>query len=325
MENKPLLSICIPTYNRAAILQVTLRLLVTQIADLKDKGLISLYISDNASTDETKTVIQGFIEEGAPIEYSRNEINIGPDRNFLKCFQTAKGKYIWLLGDDDPVCEGAILKIVDVLQSEDLGLLHISPSHSENFGYKIYHDVNDFLCQVSYWITFISANIFRAEDVIKVKADEELLHSNMMQVPFFLSSASSHDKNAIIYDKLLDTHLYDDNGGFNFFKVFVDNQFKLWQKFVENGSVTNECFNYVKKDICKKFIGFYIAELLFLRRQLATKNKKEGRKGGYYIDDAWRILFKYYGKNAYFYAYLLNALEVTIMRVIKRIIRILFK
>lgn len=323
MENKPLLSICIPTYNRAAILQVTLRLLVTQIADLKDKGLISLYISDNASTDETKTVIQGFIEEGAPIEYSRNEINIGPDRNFLKCFQTAKGKYIWLLGDDDPVCEGAILKIVDVLQSEDLGLLHISTSHSENFGYKIYHDVNDFLCQVSYWITFISANIFRSDSVAKVQVNDELLHSYMMQIPFFLTSASSYVANAIIYEKLLDAPMDNgNNGGYNLFKVFVDHQFRYWQLFVDNDAIKYECIKEVKKHTLRCFVLFYIVELLFLRRQLRKNNEEYERSKGFYIEDAWSILFRYYGRCPYFYLALFKAICIAMMRKLKEMIKL---
>ncbi len=322
MENKPLLSICIPTYNRAAILEVTLRLLVTQIADLEDKGLVSLYISDNASTDETKTVIQGFIEEGAPIEYSCNEINIGPDKNFLKCFQTAKGKYTWLIGDDDPVSDRAIPYLLNIMQNEDLGLIHLSTSSLHGKGYKVYNNINNFLVGVSYWITFISANIFRSEDVIKVKVDDELLQSYLVQIPFFLTSATSHNKCAIIYDKLLDTPLYNSNGGYNFFKIFVDNQFNLWQLFVDKGTITTKCLDIVKKDTCKRFVSFHIAELLILRRQLRKKNEKKGLKGGYDVNNAWAILFKWYGKHFYFYFYILKALVISVKRIIKRILRV---
>ena len=45
----PLLSICIPTYNRAQFLDVSLRELISQASEISDS--IEIVISDNASTD----------------------------------------------------------------------------------------------------------------------------------------------------------------------------------------------------------------------------------------------------------------------------------
>lgn len=53
MENKrPLLSICIPTYNRAEILDKTLFLLFSNPDFNVDE--IEVVVSDNCSTDHTK-------------------------------------------------------------------------------------------------------------------------------------------------------------------------------------------------------------------------------------------------------------------------------
>ena len=324
MENKSLLSICIPTYNRAKILEVTLKRIIGQINELDNRNLVSLFISDNASTDNTQEVVQRFARQEVHIEYHCNEKNLGPDGNFLKCFQSATGKYVWLLGDDDPVSEGAICYLLNILQQGDYGLVHLSTSPTNEIGYKIYHDVNEYLMKVSYWITFISANIFQSEIISKININEEMIHSYLMHVPFFLTSATSYTQNIVIDRKMLDVHLVDDNGGYNFFKVFVQNQFTLWERFVDRGDITRFCLDFVKEDTYKRFISFYIGELLILRRQLQKKKKKKGLKGGYDIENAWRILFRYYGKKSYFYIYLLKALKLSFVRAVKRIGRFIF-
>ena len=79
MENKSLLSICIPTYNRAKILEVTLKRIIGQINELDNRNLVSLFISDNASTDNTQEVVQRFARQEVHIEYHCNEKNLGPD------------------------------------------------------------------------------------------------------------------------------------------------------------------------------------------------------------------------------------------------------
>ena len=90
---KPLLTIAIPTYNRAWCLRELLPVLADQ---LKDEPRVELIISDNASPDETPSVVQDFVARGLPVRYIRNSQNIGPDANFLQCFEQARGKYVWI-------------------------------------------------------------------------------------------------------------------------------------------------------------------------------------------------------------------------------------
>ena len=51
-----LLSICIPTYNRAQFLPALLESIITQINGHEDK--VEIIVSDNASTDNTKQITQ---------------------------------------------------------------------------------------------------------------------------------------------------------------------------------------------------------------------------------------------------------------------------
>lgn len=125
MAKQPLLSICIPTWNRSKILSISLKSFQEQLASI-DSSEIEIFVSDNASDDDTPLVVQSFIDQGLPITYNRNPENVGAAGNFIKCMQWASGKYIWLLGDDDLLNDGAISYILDLIRNGDYGLIHLS-------------------------------------------------------------------------------------------------------------------------------------------------------------------------------------------------------
>ena len=115
-NNTPLLSICIPTWNRAEFLEKSLISIYNQINTIPF-GEIELYISDNCSDDSTSEVVDKYIQLGIPITYNRNECNLGAAKNFLQCMRWASGKYILLLGDDDILKAGAINTILSNAQN----------------------------------------------------------------------------------------------------------------------------------------------------------------------------------------------------------------
>jgi hypothetical protein len=114
-EKKPLLSICIPTHNRAELLRSTLSAVAPQVKDLEDE--VELLISDNCSVDNTKAVVDSF-RESCPIGYHRNNENIGYARNIaLLTDKLAHGEYGWIIGDDDTIRDGGVKKVVEILKA----------------------------------------------------------------------------------------------------------------------------------------------------------------------------------------------------------------
>lgn len=112
--DRPLLSICIPTYNRATWLRASLTALMPQI--IQSGSLVELIVSDNASDDETAEVVREAVALG-PVRYHRNETNVGFMRNMrVLATNLAQGDYVWILGDDDLVCNEAVKRITTVLQ-----------------------------------------------------------------------------------------------------------------------------------------------------------------------------------------------------------------
>lgn len=114
-SNACLLTIYIPTYNRASSLSILLNSLCPQVS--RSNGLVELIISDNDSTDSTAEVVRSY-QAMCQIRYIRNDENIGPARNVLRGFNLhAQGQYCWTLGDDELIREDAVQKILDALNT----------------------------------------------------------------------------------------------------------------------------------------------------------------------------------------------------------------
>jgi len=91
----PLVTIAIPTYNRAEeYLPQALRSAIGQTHEA-----LEILVVDNASTDSTADVVAGHDHPG--LRYLRQPTNVGPFRNFQRGIAEARGDYVVLLSDDD--------------------------------------------------------------------------------------------------------------------------------------------------------------------------------------------------------------------------------
>ncbi len=98
-NTSPLLSICIPTFNRRKYLKECLDSIITQEAFNEQD--IEIVISDNASEDDTTTLVKEYMDLHPNIVYHRNEENIGAIKNVMNLPNIANGEYVWYLSDDD--------------------------------------------------------------------------------------------------------------------------------------------------------------------------------------------------------------------------------
>ena len=113
-----ILSICIPTYNRAQKLEKLLNTVLPQVNEFKDS--IEVCISNNGSTDNTKTVVkQADAKYPGIIRYSENLSNVGFDRNLLKVTDLATGHFVWLFGDDDSIVENGVQVVLGFVEKSD--------------------------------------------------------------------------------------------------------------------------------------------------------------------------------------------------------------
>ena len=101
------LSICIPTYNRASFIGVTLENIISQCSDD-----IEIVIVDGNSNDNTADVVNSFQCRFKNIHYYRKKRNDGIDADLAKSVELAQGEYCWLMSSDDFLAAGAIQRIL---------------------------------------------------------------------------------------------------------------------------------------------------------------------------------------------------------------------
>ena len=292
MNNKRLLSICIPIYNRIQYLERQLERF------LEDKDLfaeqIQLIISDNCSAEDLRSCCEKYQQKGLELFYNRNERNLGADGNFDWCFHHAEGKYVWLLGSDDIPVKEFLRKLIGYLNSGEYGLVHLTPQKRKQ-EFNLFTSTDKMAIEVNYWITFMSANIILTNTLKSINLTD-YKNTSLIQVPAYLNACCSCQNNAIIYlPKYFDENTdFANNGGYNIFQVFVTNLYGIYGNFVSNKKLSKRAFNKIIKIEYKYFLVGFIIRLLVLKENSNFK-----------IDNAWSILWKYYSFKPYFYWYLL--------------------
>lgn len=107
----PLVTIAIPTFNRASWLGDCIRSALAQ-----SYPHFELLVSDNASSDETAVELGRFSDER--LRVIRQPKNIGADGNWNACLAEAKGEYIVFLPDDDRISPWLLERCVALIGIE---------------------------------------------------------------------------------------------------------------------------------------------------------------------------------------------------------------
>lgn len=182
-----ILSIVVPTFNRAPLLKILLDCISRELPVWPNE--VELVVVDNASTDSTRDVVDDAVARGLPIRYIRNDENIGMDRNLAACFAHARGHYFWQIGDDEVLFNGAVQHVLEICRTEDFGIMHLaSRSFVEGEQQSIFDcrlpaeldvrrtDRGTLFRRINVFLTFISANVVNRRAVLE-------------RVPAFNSSA----------------------------------------------------------------------------------------------------------------------------------------
>jgi abequosyltransferase len=104
----PVLSLCIPTYNRAEYLPALFDSLAAELDGLPDPHQVEICISDNCSTDASRALIEAFARRYPAVRCAWNERNLGFDVNLQLAGSMAQGQWIWFMGSDDLIPKGAM-------------------------------------------------------------------------------------------------------------------------------------------------------------------------------------------------------------------------
>jgi glycosyltransferase involved in cell wall biosynthesis len=92
----PTVSIGLPVFNGEKHIAAALDSLLAQ--DFDDFELI---VSDNASTDRTARIVEGYARRDPRVRLVRNSANVGAAANFGRTFELSGGRYFMWAADDD--------------------------------------------------------------------------------------------------------------------------------------------------------------------------------------------------------------------------------
>lgn len=118
---KPLLSICIPTFNRAEFLRECLESITKQFSNQEVKNKVNVFILDNQSVDNTYEVSKAFADLYSNVEYIRDSEPRKIVPGIVEAASYADGKYVWVFSDDDLQSNNTlkfVLKSIETDQSD---------------------------------------------------------------------------------------------------------------------------------------------------------------------------------------------------------------
>ena len=238
-DSKPLLSICIPTYNRAESLDKTLESIVSQSTFLNTNN-VEVVIVDNCSEDHTSAVVKKYTNIfPEKIIYFKNEINIGADKNFENVLSLSTGTFAKLHNDTLLIKKGALSTIVDIITEnieEKPIIFFLNGNNTKNREKTtVCRNLNEFVAHVSYFSTWIGGFGIWQEDFKKISDFSRYYKLQLAQTDI-LFQLLTKGKQAIICNKNYFYSVYvKKNLDYNVAEVFGQNYLFLYKEYLNNG------------------------------------------------------------------------------------------
>lgn len=314
MSEKPLLSICIPTYNRANYLAKSLDSLIC-LPEF-DSSEVEVVISDNASTDDTKQVVKNYSDKYKNIYYYRNDVNIR-DKNFPTVVQLANGVFRKLCNDTLIYTKDYLSYLLDnvKLYQKDRPLMFFS---NHNLGRKQKDryecsDINEFLRICSFYITWIGAFGFWEDELLLVDDWFAGGETSLWQTKVLLDIVCQ--KNTVVVLNKQEVSVQDvvkKDISYGLYNVFYKNYLQLLKNKVECGIVDQSCYNFLRKDLLLNFFSLWITNYRIDKQKYHTAVSEDN------IED---LITRVYKKESYFILFLCKVRFLLYKQKLKNLIK----
>lgn len=162
----PVVSLCIPTCNRARYLRCLLPLLAEELAGFPHS--CEVVIADNASTDDTPAVLAEFADR-LPLRTFRHPANRGVYANLQFALGQGRGTFLVYLADDDMLAFEELAALITRLRS--------SPAIVAAYAPWLIHDLVD--------NRTLGAFYQQAEDVLIRRGDQRALADTVLRLKAF--------------------------------------------------------------------------------------------------------------------------------------------
>jgi acetyltransferase-like isoleucine patch superfamily enzyme len=272
--NRPLVSLCITTFNRAEYLEQTIASLVRQ-RRFQDTNDIEIVVSDNNSTDDTESIVSKYLNlYGSKILYIKRNIAI-PDLHFRLALEECNGVFRKLSTDWFHYADGFLDNLVALvihLQKDRplLYFLNSSPDVPPKVTYCT--SVESFIEQVSFHMTW-NGGYGVWEDSFNQLPDSEAYSKGQITIPYLVLAQLALSPIAVIYQAGFARPLPGiRKGGYNLAEVFCKNYIDLLALYKTKGLISDEIFKLEKRRV---FEGVFLSHYFSTHHDFYGQNFKE--------------------------------------------------
>lgn len=247
---KPLLSICIPTYNRIEILRNTINSIYAQAED-DDITLFEIVISDNSTNHSCQAL------ENDYSRYGNFHYHITTCEGFLNSFYAltyGNGNYLKLHNNTAILKDGALTHMLNLVRNtiDSKPLLFFSDGYKLNGKIHQYEAFEDFMADASYFTSWSNGFGIWREDFEQVRDCE--LNKYFPQTS--LIATQYYKKRFVVDDtNLFETQNVPQKGGYNIFKAFSIDYLNIIQSLNVKGIISEKCFQNIKYSLLYKFLS----------------------------------------------------------------------
>lgn len=307
VNEKPLVSICIPTYNRCDLLHQTIESMLEQ-EEFKS-GKVEIVISDNTSTDGTQKLGSDYAEKYPNIFYFRNKENI-KDRNFPLALARGSGLLRTLHNDTLVMRENGLAVLCEAAEkfgsqrhviyfsNEERNTQTARPGNSGKmpFSGEIL-DAGTFLTKEGYKITWIGSFALWEDECTNIADDTDGCELCLWQVRKLLDLLG--EKKTVVR---CDGHFGDlktppkKDVSYGLYQIFYVNFLGLIRSFDEKnpGVMPENGISLIRKNLLYHFFTLWIIQW------------EQNKGAGNYSDkeDLKKLVFDEYRTESYWPAYL---------------------
>lgn len=298
---RPLVSLCIPTYNRLDPLKRCLESIVGNIG--YDSQLVEIVVSDNMSSDGTEEMMNSFVRDYPEVIYNRNRENIGGERNFLKVLSLAHGHFVKLHNDYCEFSEKGLLFLVNIvkdnLTSKDPIFFEIS--NYTNLHLEKYTSFEKFVEKEFLRLSWISAIGMWKDDFDRLTNKDAAMSLQFMQTDWWLRLAMGKARVLVCCGDIFHRIPFSQtHGDFDYIGVFLKYPI-VFQPLIKNGIISNKT---------QKVLDFKLLENLSLWFYRLNINKDTHYS--YIHDKSYSKIKSYFSKyrcwNFWFLLYIMKAM-----------------
>ena len=246
----PLLSICIPTYNRLEILKNTITSIYAD-TDGVSMNDFEVIITDNTKEHTALSIINSF--RYSNLHYYPTDCEGFKNSYFAMLY--GQGEYLKLNNNYTKFKKGTLKQIIDTLKEIKKYKTQIIYTNGlcSKKGFKQYNSFDQYLYNLSYFCSWSAGYGMWKEDFDRIK-DSINLNNYFPQTSLLLTQ--NYKISFAIDNRILFEDQYvPKKGGYNIFKVFYVDFLKLIIESYENKIISLKTLKKIKRELLYKYLS----------------------------------------------------------------------